>query len=52
MWNADKAIQKHLGIMVGTLDHPELFHPEKLSGNPPATEVSSDRFFEPYAVAC
>ena len=33
MWNANKAIQNHVGIMVGTLDHPELFPPEKYSGN-------------------
>jgi hypothetical protein len=33
MWNADKAIQNHVGIMVGTLDHPELFPPEKYAGN-------------------
>lgn len=33
MWNADKAIQNHVGILVGTLDHPELFAPERHSGN-------------------
>jgi adenylate cyclase len=33
MWNADKAIQTHVGILIGTLDHPEHFPPERYSGN-------------------
>jgi hypothetical protein len=33
MWNADRAIQNHVSIMLGTLDHPELFPPEKYAGN-------------------
>jgi hypothetical protein len=33
MLNADKAIQCHVGIMVGTLDHPELFPPGTYSGS-------------------
>ncbi len=33
MWNADKSIQNQVGILVGTLDHPELFPPERYAGN-------------------
>jgi hypothetical protein len=33
MWNADKASQNHVGILIGTLDHPELYPPEKYAGS-------------------
>jgi hypothetical protein len=33
MWNADTAIQNAVGIMLGSLDCPELFPPEEFSGN-------------------
>lgn len=33
MWNADKGNQNHVAILVGTLDHPEHFPPEKYSGS-------------------
>lgn len=33
MWNADVAIRKHVGILIGTLDHPELFPPVRYAGN-------------------
>ena len=33
MWNADIALRNHVGILVGTLDHPEHFPPQKYSGN-------------------
>lgn len=33
MWSADTKIRKNVGIMLGTLDHPEEFPPAKYSGN-------------------
>ena len=33
MWGSDAVKQKHVGIMVGGLDHPENFPPEKYAGN-------------------